>query len=105
MAITYLMIVIFMAVLGIVFLCGKGAMLIAGYNTSSPEERAEMDEKQLCRFMGKFCFAMAGGWLIATVGVWLKQDSLHIAGIALSVVVIIVGLIYANTGNRFKKKS
>lgn len=105
MAITYLMIVIFMAVLGIVFLCGKGAMLIAGYNTSSPEERAEMDEKQLCRFMGKFCFAMAGGWLIATVGVWLKQDSLHIAGIALSVVVIIVGLIYANTGNRFKKQS
>lgn len=105
MAITYLMIVIFMAVLGIVFLCGKGAMLIAGYNTSSPEERAEMDEKQLCRFMGKFCFAMAGGWLIATVGVWLKQDSLHIAGISLFVVVIIVGLIYANTGNRFKKQS
>lgn len=105
MAITYLMIVIFMAVLGIVFLCGKGAMLIAGYNTSSPEERAEMDEKQLCRFMGKFCFAMAGGWLIATVGVWLKQDSLHIAGIALFVVVIIFGLIYANTGNRFKKQS
>ena len=78
MAITYLMIVIFMAILGIVFSCGKGAMLIAGYNTASPEERAEMDEKQLCRFMGKFCFAMAGGWLIATVGVWLKQDSLHI---------------------------
>lgn len=44
MAITYLMIVIFMAILGIVFLCGKGAMLIAGYNTASPEERAEMDE-------------------------------------------------------------
>ena len=61
MAITYLMIVIFMAILGIVFLCGKGAMLIAGYNTSSAEERAEMDEKQLCRFMGKFCFAMGGG--------------------------------------------
>lgn len=61
MAVTYLLIVIFMAVLGIVFLCGKGAMLIAGYNTSSPEERAQMDEKQLCRFMGKFCFAMAGG--------------------------------------------
>ena len=34
MAITYLMIVIFMAILGIVFLCGKGAMLIAGYNTA-----------------------------------------------------------------------
>lgn len=105
MAITYLMIVIFMAILGIVFLCGKGAMLIAGYNTASPEERAKMDEKQLCRFMGKFCFAMAGGWLIAAVGIWLKQDILHIGGIVLFCVVIIAGLIYANTGNRFKKQS
>lgn len=105
MAIIYLMIVIFMAILGIVFLCGKGAMLIAGYNTASPEERAGMDEKLLCRFMGKFCFAMAGGWLIAAVGVLLKQQSLHIGGIALLCVVIIAGLIYANTGNRFKKRS
>lgn len=104
MAITYLLIVLFMAVLGIVFLCGKGAMLIAGYNTSSPEERAKMDEKQLCRFMGKFCFAMAGGWLIAAVGVLLKQQSLHIGGIAVFCVVIIAGLIYANMGNRFKRQ-
>lgn len=105
MVITYLLIVLFMAVLGIVFLCGKGAMLIAGYNTSSPEKRAKMDEKQLCRFMGKFCFAMAGGWLIAAMGVWLKQDGLHIAGIVLFAAVVILGLIYANTGNRFKKQS
>ena len=105
MAVTYLLIVIFMAVLGIVFLCGKGAMLIAGYNTSSPEERAQMDEKQLCRFMGKFCFAMAGGWLIAAAGVLLKQESLHVGGNVLFCVVIIAGLIYANTGNRFKKQS
>lgn len=105
MAITYLMIVIFMAILGIVFLCGKGAMLIAGYNTSSPEERARMDEKQLCRFMGKFCFAMAGCWLIAAAGVFWGQEAFHITGISLFVVVIIAGLIYANTGNRFKKQS
>ena len=30
MAVTYLLIVLFMAVLGIIFLHGKGAMLIAG---------------------------------------------------------------------------
>ena len=105
MAVTCLLIVIFMAVLGIVFLCGKGAMLIAGYNTSSPEERAQMDEKQLCRFMGKFCFAMAGGWLIAAVGVLLKQEILHVGGNVLFCVIVIAGLIYANTGNRFKKQS
>ena len=39
MAITYLMIVIFMAVLGIVFLCGKGAVLIAGLLYASTGNR------------------------------------------------------------------
>lgn len=28
---------------------GKGAFLIAGYNTSSKEEKAKYDEKKLCR--------------------------------------------------------
>lgn len=48
---------------------------------------------------------MAGGWLIAAVGILLKQDSLHIGGIVLFCIVIVAGLIYANTGNRFKKQS
>ena len=32
-------------VLGILFLRGKGADLIAGYNTSSPTKKAKTDEK------------------------------------------------------------
>lgn len=43
--------VIFLA-LGIVFLCGKGAFLIAGYNTASKEEKAKYDEKILARWIG-----------------------------------------------------
>ena len=35
----------------------------------------------------------------------LYCGSLHIGGIVLFCVVIIAGLIYANTGNRFKKQS
>ena len=38
--------------LGILFSRGKGAFLIAGYNTASAAERARYDEKALCRFMG-----------------------------------------------------
>ncbi|MBL4933195.1 DUF3784 domain-containing protein [Clostridium paridis] len=39
-------------VLTITFLSGKGGFLIAGYNTSSKEEKAKYDEKKLCRVMG-----------------------------------------------------
>lgn len=35
------------AIIGIVLCCGKGAFLIAGYNTASPEERAAYNEKAL----------------------------------------------------------
>ena len=36
-----------------VYLChGKGADMIAGFNTASPEERAKWDEAALCRAVG-----------------------------------------------------
>lgn len=47
-----MIVVVFLAVaagfivLGIIFLSGKGADLIAGYNTASPEEKADIDEKK-----------------------------------------------------------
>ena len=48
-----------LVILGILLWCGKGAWLIAGYNTSSKAERAQYDEKALCRFVAKIMFAMA----------------------------------------------
>lgn len=36
----------------ILLLRGKGAFLIAGYNTASPEQKAAIDEKKLCRVTG-----------------------------------------------------
>ena len=39
-------------VLSVVFLLGKGAFLIAGYNTASKKEKARYNEKRLCRVMG-----------------------------------------------------
>lgn len=41
-------------VMTILLLRGRGAMLIAGYNTASDEERARYDEKKLCKTVG-FC--------------------------------------------------
>lgn len=91
-------------VLGIVFLRGKGANLISGYNTASVEEKMKTDEKKLCRFMGKLMFALAACWLVAASSEVFHTKALLGAGIVLFLVVIIVGLIYANTGHRFEKE-
>ena len=91
-------------VLGIVFLRGKGANLISGYNTASVEEKMKTDEKKLCRFMGKLMFALAACWLVAASSEVFHTKALLGAGIVLFLVVIIVGLVYANTGHRFEKE-
>ena len=36
----------------VLLLSGRGAFLIAGYNTAAPEKKAAYDEKKLCRVTG-----------------------------------------------------
>ena len=60
MLIVFLGMIVLFLVLGLTFSRGKGAFLIAGYNTASKAEKARYDEKALCRFMGKIMFALAG---------------------------------------------
>ena len=45
MLIVHLVVAGIFLVLGTVFAFGKGAFLIAGYNTASAEEKAKYDEK------------------------------------------------------------
>ena len=97
-------IMIVFIVLGISFLCGKGANLIAGYNTSSPTAKAKTDEKALCRFMGKSMFALAACWIILSLGTILELKILLAAGFGLFFLTIVFMLIYCNTGKRFEKK-
>ena len=89
--------------LGIPFFRGKGAFLIAGYNTASAAEKARYGEKALCRFMGKLMFLLAACQVVmgfgTLVGMWL-----YYLGIALFLVSAVGGVIYANTGRRFLKK-
>lgn len=91
--------------IGVVFSMGKGAFLIAGYNTASKAEKARYDEKALCRFMGKIMFALAGCQGIMALGILVVGMWLFWVGIAAFLAVIFGTVIYANTGNRFKKKS
>ncbi|HHX45516.1 MAG TPA: DUF3784 domain-containing protein [Chloroflexi bacterium] len=89
--------------LGALFSTGRGAFLIAGYNTMPPEKQATYDTPALCRFMGKMMFVFA-----FCVGLWILSDVLS-AGWLFTVGMILYGvgvaflLVYVNTGNRFKK--
>lgn len=101
--IIHLLITGFFVLLGILFAFGKGAGLIAGYNTSSPDEKTKIDQKKLCRFMAKFMFALAACWLIAACGEIFKTTVLLWVGQALFFIAVIAGVIYINTGDRCKK--
>jgi len=89
--------------LGLLFSRGKGAGLIAGYNTASPSEKAKYDEKKLCKGMAKLMFALAVCWLVIASSEIFKTLALLWIGLALFFVVVIVGIVLMNTGNRFKK--
>ena len=91
--------------LGVLFSKGKGAFLIAGYNTMSKAKKARYDKNALCRFMGKLMFALAACWIPVALGTALGLGWLYGAGIAAYLLVIGGGLIYANTGHRFQKKA
>lgn len=46
--------VILLGILSLYLLSGRGAMLIAGYNTATEEEKLRYDEKKLCRTVGAY---------------------------------------------------
>ncbi len=84
-------------VISLVLLTGRGSFLIAGYNTSSREEKEKYDSKKMCRFIGKILFPI--GLSVGGIFRIVLLPALYTFGvIALSV----FAAIYCNTGNRFK---
>ena len=96
-----------MFIASLFLLKGKGAFLIAGYNTMSRKERAKYDEKALCRATGKFMLWIICCTLLLAFAVLLEDTEAVLGGIlcvsGIIVVSSIVFLIYGNTGNRFLK--
>ena len=99
----HLVIIMVFVILGVIFLNGKGAFLIAGYNTASKAEKQKADEKKLCSFMGKLMFILAGCWLVIASSEIFKAMWLLWVGLCLFFVVCIGAVIYMNSGNRFKR--
>lgn len=103
MLIVHIVILLLFLLLGVLFWRGKGAALIAGYNTMPPREKERYDEKKLCRFMAKFMFALAACWAVAASSELFHAMILMQVGMALFFAVTFAGVIYANTKERFKK--
>lgn len=90
-------------VIGIFLLRGKGAFLIAGYNTMSKAEQAQYDAPKLCRFIGKILLPMALLTPLPMVGAYFRLNWPAYAYLAIMGALLVFTLIYANTGNQFKK--
>lgn len=89
-------------VLGLILINGKGAFLIAGYNTMSKEEKSKYNQTALCKFMGKIMFCLAGScslWILCGV---LAMDILFFIGLFIFFAILIFAVVYSNTKNRFK---
>jgi len=104
--IVFFMSALILAVLGILIRFKKASFLISGYNTSSKEEKAKYDEVKLCNFVGNLLFVLSG--ILFSLGVFKLLNLAYFkyilnAGISLLVIIIIISIIYMNTGNRFKK--
>lgn len=89
--------------LSLYLLQGKGGFLIAGYNTLPKEEKEKYDEAALCKAMGKIMLSVTGSLLFFVLGAVLEKDWLFIVGTIVMIAAILVGIIYVNVGNRYRK--
>lgn len=98
-----LFVLVLFLILAIVFSKGKGAFLIAGYNTLPDKEKEKYNEAELCKFMGKMMYGICFSILLWILSDIFEIQILLVIGVVLFVALILFLLIYANTGNRFKK--
>lgn len=102
-AVINLMILIPFLIFAIFLSKGKGAFLLAGYNTMSDSEKANYDEAALCKFMGKIMFGVSFSLGLFALSEWLEKSFLFVTGLISLSFFIVFGVVYSNTGNRFKK--
>lgn len=95
--------IVLFIVLGIVFSSGRGAFLIAGYNTKSKDEQDTYDTVALTKFMGKMMFSLSVSMVLWMLSIALEMTWLFMIGLILFICITIFMLVYLNTANRFKK--
>lgn len=96
-------IILLLIVLSVILLMGKGAWLIAGYNTLSDEGKAQYDSVALCKFIGKYLLSIALLMPAIPVGAIFQMNWLIAVYVTYMLISTIFIIAYCNTGNRFKK--
>lgn len=110
-------IVIIALVTTIILLMGKGSMLVTGFNTKSPQERAKYDKKKVSRQAGVFMVLIDIGLFALTTYVQfriipaIQNNTISTYGTEITIVVlgicayvIIIGVIAATRGFKHSKK-
>jgi len=83
---------------------GKGAMLIAGYNTSPKAIRDLYNSKTMAKFVGKLVTAFLILLLTGLEALILGLEALFLFMLAVAIVLLAASLVYMNTGRRFLKE-
>lgn len=107
---TCLILALLLVIVSIFLFCGKGAWLIAGYNTASQEEKAQYDEKKLCRGGGVFllvCGVLVGlmAFFIHGVetGAMAETAILYFTWVFLAVLLLSIIWLFRYTNKHAKK--
>lgn len=95
-----------MLLTGLIVRFAKASGLIAGFNTMPKEEKAKYDEEAMTRFVGNLLMASSVVILLPLAFLSFTEDPERLIGgsWALFVAIIVGGVVYANTGNRFLKR-
>jgi len=91
-----------MLVMALFLLNGKGAFMIAGYNTMSKGEKAKYDEKALCRFAGWLLIMCSVCIMLIPLGAHFGFAWLSYGGIAILLIGSVGAVIYVNASKRFR---
>ncbi|WP_027109269.1 DUF3784 domain-containing protein [Lacticigenium naphthae] len=97
------MIVFLFLGIGWLFSKGKGANLIAGYNTLPKREKEKYDTQKMTKTTSKLMFIYAFLTFVWTVGIRMDWMGLFWMAFVLFILVTLAFLIYSNTNERFKK--
>ena len=101
----------------VILLSGKGSMLVSGFNTKIPEERAKYDKKRVSRRAGLFMILVDIGLLLLTSYIHFRAipmiqnntisdygKEITIVALSICAYVIVIGILAATRGFKGTKK-
>ena len=96
-------VIIPLLLMAVMFLKGRGASLLAGYNTLNPQEQAKYDVKAMLRATGWMLISVCLCIVFMTAGIYFYLEWLVYTSAIIKVTIILGFVLYANTGGRFRR--